>query len=151
MILLLTGIVLCFLITIVFRIKPSPVVCDLQRIGSRFCFSLILSSLLVKLVQIARIFIKSKISTRPKCIAPIHQILSFGRNTMILVVISLSVQPPSVPKNLQKNETNQDNSPKLIIQCTSPHTGIANCTCRSSHYFQQCISHFNSTFSSDLQ
>jgi len=104
MILLLTGIVLCFLITIVFRIKPSPVVCDLQRIGSRFCFSLILSSLLVKLVQIARIFIKSKISTRPKCIAPIHQILSFGWNTMILVVISLSVQPPSVTKNLQKNE-----------------------------------------------
>ena len=28
-------------------------------------------------------------------------------------------------KPLQKNETNQDNFPKLIIQCTSPHTGIA--------------------------
>ena len=50
MILLLTGITLCFLITIVFLIKPSPAVCGLQRIGSWFCFSLILCALFVKLV-----------------------------------------------------------------------------------------------------
>ena len=127
MILLLTGIVLCFLITIVFLIKPSPAVCGLQRIGSWFCISLILSALFVKLVRIARIFMKTQISTRPKCIAPKHQILFtfllVGTN-MILVVISLSVVPPSVTNTLQKNETNQDDSPVLIIQCTSPHIAL---------------------------
>ena len=40
---------------------------------------------------------------------------------MILVVISLSVVPPSVTETLQKNETNQDDFPVLIIQCKSPH------------------------------
>ena len=50
MILLLSGIILCFLITIVFLIKPSPAVCGLQRIGLWFCISLILCALFVKLV-----------------------------------------------------------------------------------------------------
>ena len=128
MILLLTGIILCYLLTTVFLIKPSPAVCGLQRIGSRFCFSLILSALLVKLVRIARIFMKSEISTRPKCIAPQHQILFtflLVGIQMLLVVISLSVVPPSVSKTLQKNKTNQDNFPVLIIQCTPPCTILA--------------------------
>ena len=47
-------IILCFLITIVFLIKPLPAVCSLQRIGSWFCFSLILCAVLVKLVQISQ-------------------------------------------------------------------------------------------------
>ena len=128
MILLLTGIVLCFLITIVFLIKPSPAVCGLQRIGSWFCFSLILSALFVKLVRITRIFIQGKTSpVRPKCIGPEHQILLtflLVGIQMILVGISLSVVPPRVTENLQKNETNQDDFPVLIIQCTSPHIAL---------------------------
>ena len=43
---------------------------------------------------------------------------------MILVVISLSVVPPSVTETLQKNETDQDDFPVLIIQCTSPHIAL---------------------------
>ena len=43
---------------------------------------------------------------------------------MILVVISLSVVPPSVSKTLQKNETNQDDFPVSVIQCTSPHIAL---------------------------
>ena len=128
MILLLTGITLCFLITIVFLIKPSPAVCGFQRIGSWFCFSLILCALLVKLVRITRIFMQGKISpVRPKCIAPEHQILFtflLVGIQMLLVVISLSVVPPSVSKTLQKNITNQDNFPVFVIQCTSPHIAL---------------------------
>ena len=128
MILLLTGITLCFLITVVFLIKPSPAVCGFQRMGSWFCFSLILSALFVKLVRIARIFMQGKISpVRPKWIAPKHQILFtflLVGIQVILVVISLSVVPPSVKKTLQKNEANHDDFPVLIIQCTSPHIAL---------------------------
>ena len=103
MILLLTGITLCFLIMIVFLIKPSPAVCGLQRIGSWFCFSLILCALFVKLVRITRIFMQGKISpVRPKCIGPEHQILFtflLVGIQMLLVVFSLSAVPPSVIKN----------------------------------------------------
>ena len=128
MILLLTVITLCFLVTSVFLIKPSPAVCGLQRIGPSFCFSLILSALFVKLVRITRIFKQGKTSlVRPKCISPEHQILLtflLVGMQMIMVVISLSVVPPSVTETLQKNETNQDDSPVLIIQCTSPHIAL---------------------------
>ena len=128
MMLLLTGITLCFLITIVFLIKPSPAVCGLQRICSWFCFSLILCALFVKLVRIARIFMQGKISpVRPKCIAPEHQILFtflLVGIQMLLVAISLSVVPPNVKKSLQKNETNQDDFPVFVIQCTSPHIAL---------------------------
>ena len=50
MVLLLTGITLCFLITVVFIPKPSVVVCTLHRIRAWFCFSLIISALFIKLV-----------------------------------------------------------------------------------------------------
>ena len=128
MILLLTGITLCFLMTIVFLIKPSPAVCGLQRIGSWFCFSLILCALLVKLVRIARIFMQGKISpVRPKWIAPKHQILFtfllVGIH-VILVVISLSVVPPDIEITLQKNITNQDDFPEIVIKCNLPHTAL---------------------------
>ena len=128
MVLLLTGITLCLLLTIVFLIRPSPAVCALQRIGPWFCFSLILCALFVKLVRIARIFRKGKISpVRPKCIDPMHQILFtflLVGIQMILVLISLLVVFPDVTKTPQKNETNQDDFPALVIQCTSPHTAL---------------------------
>ena len=128
MILLLTGITLCFLITIVFLIKPSPAVCGLQRIGSWFCLSLILCALLVKLVRVARIFMQGKISpVRPKWIAPKHQILFTFHLVgihVILVVISLSVVPPDMEMTQQKNITNQDDFPVLIIQCNLPHIAL---------------------------
>ena len=128
MALLLTGITLCFLLTIVFLIKPSPAVCGLQRIGSWFCFSLILCALFVKLVRIARIFRKGKISpVRPKCIGPIHQILFtflLVGIQMVLVLISLLIVVPGATETRQNNETNQNNFPVLAIQCKPPHTAL---------------------------
>ena len=128
MILLLAGITLCFFITIVFLIKPSPAVCGLQRIGSWFCISLILCALFVKLIRITRIFMQGKISpVRPKCIAPKHMILFtflLIGTSMILVVISLTIVPPDMKITLQKNKINEDDSPELIIQCNSPHTAL---------------------------
>ena len=71
---------------------------------------------------------QGKISpVRPKCIAPEHQILFtflLVGIQMILVAISLSVVPPDMEITLQKNETNQDDSPVLIIQCNLPHIAL---------------------------
>ena len=75
MILLLSGITLCFLITVVFIPKPSVAVCTLQRIGAWFCFSLIVCAMFIKLIRIARIFLWKNITSRPKFISPMHQIL----------------------------------------------------------------------------
>ena len=43
---------------------------------------------------------------------------------MLLVLISLSVVPPDMKKYLQKNETNQDDFPVFVIQCTTPHIAL---------------------------
>ena len=50
MVLLLTGITLCFLITVVFIPKPFVAVCTFQRIGAWLCFSLIVCAVFIKLV-----------------------------------------------------------------------------------------------------
>ena len=87
MALLLSGITLCFLITVVFIPKPSVAVCTLQRIGAWFCFSLIVCAVFIKLVQIARIFLQKNITSRPKFISRMHQMLF----TFILVGVQMVV------------------------------------------------------------
>ena len=127
MVLLLTGITLCFLITVIFILKPSVAVCTLQRISAFFCSSLVISSLFIKLVRIARIFLHKNIATRPKYISPIFQILF----TFILVgvlmffeIISLSVFNPHVENKVETNETNHNDFPVIIVRCSTPHISI---------------------------
>ena len=127
MILLLSGITLCFLITVVFIMKPSVAVCTLQRIGVWFCFSLIISALFIKLVRIARIFLNEKIATRPKCISPVYQILFtflLVGAQMIFVLISLIVVHPGVVKNQVNDTKNTNDFPVLALQCTRPHIAL---------------------------
>ena len=127
MILLLCGLTFCFLITVIFIPKPSVGVCTLQRIGAWFCFALIISGLFIKLVRIARIFLNEKISTRPKCISPVYQILFtflLVGVQMIFVLISLIVVHPGVTKS-QVNDTQDTNDfPVLALQCTTPHPAL---------------------------
>ena len=127
MVLLLTGITLCFLITVVYIPKPSVGVCTLQRMGAWFCFSLILSAVFIKLVRIARIFLQRDVSSRPKFISPMHQILF----TFLLVgvqvfleLISLLVVHPSVKNIVIYNKENTNDFPKLDVQCISPHIAL---------------------------
>ena len=127
MILILIGITLCFVVTVIYLIKPSIVVCTLQRAGLWFCFSIILSALLVKLVRISRIFMQKTVSNRLKFISPKYQILFtfiLVCIQMILVLISLVVSYPTVKKSIVNNEENQNNFPSLVVQCNSPHTAM---------------------------
>ena len=75
MVLLLSGITLCFLITVIFIPKPSVTVYTFQRIGTSFYFSLIVYAVFIKLVRTYQIFLLKNISFRPKFISPINQIL----------------------------------------------------------------------------
>ena len=127
MILILIGITLCFVVTVIYLIKPSIVVCTLQRAGLWFCFSIILSALLVKLVRISRIFMQKTVSNRLKFISPKYQILFtfiLVVIQMILVLISLVVSYPTVKKSIVNNEENQNDFPSLVVQCSSPHTAM---------------------------
>ena len=127
MILLLIGISLCFVVTVVFIVKPSTPSCALRRIGSWFCFSLVLSALLVKLIRIARIFLRPQISRRPMFISSPFQILFtflFVGGQMTLVLISLLVVHPTVVNNVDTNKEDINDFPKLIIQCSVPHTAL---------------------------
>ena len=127
MILLLIGLALCFLITVAFLLKPSPVICEFQRIGLWFCFSLVLSALLVKLIRISRIAFHKSTSNRPKCIRPIHQILFtflLVGVQMSFVLVSMIVVLPDTTTSIKLDENNHNNYPTLILQCTSPHIAL---------------------------
>ena len=127
MILLLSGITLCFLTTVVFIPKPSVGVCTLQRIGAWFCFSLIVCAIFIKLVRITRIFLQKNITSRPKFITPIHQILFtflLVGVQMVLEVISLIVVHPGATKNQVNNTQDTNNFPVLSVQCTTPHIAL---------------------------
>ena len=127
MTLLLVGIALCFLSTITFVIKPSIPACTLQRIGTWLCFSLILSALLVKLIRIARIFLRDQVSGRPKFIGPAYQILFtflLVGFQMVLVFISLLVVHPEAEEIRQLNSENTNDLPSLIIRCKNPNIAL---------------------------
>ena len=62
---LLAGLTLCYLVSLCLMLEPTLIVCGLQRLGIGFCFSVCYSALLIKTNRIARIFKKSKRSTKP--------------------------------------------------------------------------------------
>ena len=126
MILLLVGISICFLVTFFFVAKPSVSVCLFQRVFTWFCFSLILSALFIKLVRIARIFLRDQTSKRPRFIEPLYQILLtflLVGVQMIFVIVSLVVVHPEATETLVLNSKNTLDSPTSSIQCSSPHIG----------------------------
>ena len=125
MVLLLGGITLCFLITVVFIPKPSLAVCTFQRIGGNVCFSLIPCAVFIKLVRAYRIFLLKNISSKPKFISPIYQILFtflLVGVEMILQLISLIIVYPDIEKNQVNDTQNTNDFPIIFVQCTKSHT-----------------------------
>ena len=123
MVVLLCGVTMCFLITVFFLVEPSPAVCFFQRAGTWFCFSLMLSALLVKLIRIARIFLRSHTSKPPRFIQPIYQIIftmALVGIQMLLVLVSLIVVHPKVAKETILNRENTNDHPVLLLKCSAP-------------------------------
>lgn len=127
MVLLLIGIALCFISTSFFVVKPSIPICLLQRISLWLFLSLILCSLFVKLVRIARIFLRGNTSTRPVFIGPVSQIiftLLLFSIQCILVTISLLIVHPESEEILELNPQDTNDHPVILVRCRSPHTAM---------------------------
>ena len=127
MTLLLIGIVLSFLVTVFFIVRPSIAICLLQRVCTWFCFSLILSALFIKLIRIARIFLRGHNSKRPRFIQSKYQVVFtflLVSIQMILVVISLLVVYPEATESIDLNDDNTLDSPTIGIQCSAPHPAV---------------------------
>ena len=128
MILLLIGISASFLSTFFFVSKPSSVICFFQRFSLWFCFSLILGAILIKLIRIARIFLRAtSSSSRPRFTEPYYQVLFtfivvIGQ--MILFIISLVVVHPQSSEDTKLNTDNNFDYPTLIISCRNPHIAM---------------------------
>jgi metabotropic glutamate receptor 2/3/metabotropic glutamate receptor 6/7/8 len=123
MITLLVGILLAFLSTFVFVSPPSVPTCLLQRLSLWISFSIILGALLIKLIRIARIFLRNNKSSRPRFTQPRYQILFtliVVIVQLILVVISLATIHPVPLKETQNNAINSNDFPTLLVSCQYP-------------------------------
>ena len=128
MILLLVGIALSFIVTVFFVVRPSITVCFFQRFGIWFCFSLVLSALLIKLIRITRIFLNLKKTVgRTKFIEWHYQVIFtflLVALQMVLVVISLVVVYPEATENVVLNSENTLNTPVVQVVCASSHIAV---------------------------
>ena len=127
MILVLIGLTLCFVITVFFLLKPSPVSCGFRNTGIWVSYSLVLCALFVKLVRIARIFAQKKTTSRPRFIAPHYQVgftFLLIIIPLLLIIISLIATTPQVDSKMEYTEPDHNSYPKLIITCSSPHTAV---------------------------
>ena len=123
MIMLLVGITISFLLTSVFITKPSDGVCVLRIYGHWLTFSFILGSLLVKLIQILRIFLREEV-TQLKCTGPGWQIffvVLILAGESVLVIISICVTPFFVERTQVKSSLD---FPTVYLSCQSPHVAI---------------------------
>lgn len=75
---LLSGILLCYLVTFTLILRPTDIVCGIQRFAAGFCFTVVYAALLTKTNRISRIF-NAGSAKRPSFISPRSQlIICFG-------------------------------------------------------------------------
>jgi metabotropic glutamate receptor 2/3/metabotropic glutamate receptor 6/7/8 len=120
MILLLIGIACSFILAFFFVAPPHPAVCAIQRIGLWFSFSLIFGSLMVKIVRVARIFLRKVNLSRPRFTEPIYQVLftfCIVAIQLLIILVSLLVTNPDIDSTLRRNANMPSDIPQLVITC----------------------------------
>lgn len=114
--LLLSGILICYLMTFVLLLKPAPAACASQRFGVGLGFSIIYSALLTKTNRISRIFESARRSARrPSFISPKSQVVISLMLISVQVVASVVwfvVEPPSVRREHPDGKRDQ-----VILKC----------------------------------
>ena len=118
MIFLMIGLVLCFVLPVVYVIKPSTAVCAIRQLGLWLALTLIFAALLIKLIRITRIFFSPTAGTKRKCISPWQQVLFtwivvFGQ--LVIVSISLVVVVPEADFIQLSNSTYPNGLPTLAV------------------------------------
>ncbi|CAH0715917.1 unnamed protein product, partial [Brenthis ino] len=107
---LLAGILMCYLVTFALVLRPTDILCSLQRFGTGFCFTVVYAALLTKTNRIARIFDASKHSAkRPSLISPKSQLLICSVLVSIQVVIVVVWQLTSPARAIHHYPTREDN------------------------------------------
>ncbi|XP_037868564.1 metabotropic glutamate receptor 2 [Bombyx mori] len=107
---LLAGILMCYLVTFALVFRPTDVLCALQRFGTGFCFTVVYAALLTKTNRIARIFAASKHSARrPSLISPKSQLLICSALVSVQVVIVVVWQIVSPARAIHHYPTREDN------------------------------------------
>ncbi|XP_022178593.1 metabotropic glutamate receptor 2 [Myzus persicae] len=113
---LLSGILLCYLITFVLVLKPTDIVCAIQRFGVGFCFTVVYAALLTKTNRISRIFNAGRRTVkRPNFISPKSQLVICTGLISIQVLINgvwMLVSPPKVIHYYPSRDAN-------ILVCSS--------------------------------
>ena len=97
--LLLSGFLICYSMSFILIIKPSAIVCGIQRFGVGFGFSMTYASLLTKTNRISRIFDSaSKSAKRPAFISPKSQLVICSILISVQVVFTcvwMVLEPPN--------------------------------------------------------
>ena len=117
--LLLTGITLSFCLSYIIIIPSSTAVCFFERLVIWTSFSLIYGALLVKIVRVARIFLRTPSSPRPRFTEPHYQVIF----TLCIVGVQLVITAVSMivvyPVSVQETRSNEGSraSPMYVITC----------------------------------
>ncbi|XP_054739589.1 metabotropic glutamate receptor 2 [Anastrepha obliqua] len=86
---LLAGILMCYAVTFALVLKPTNIVCAIQRFSVGFCFTVVYAALLTKTNRIARIFKAGKQSAkRPSFISPKSQLVICSFLIFIQILIN---------------------------------------------------------------
>ena len=122
MVLLLIGISLSFVMAFIFVSPPVVAICAIQRIGLWFCFSLMFGALMIKIIRVARIFLRKTSLSRPRFTEPVYQIIftiAIVVGQLLLVMASLIYQHPMVDRSMRNNEENDRDFPLVVVTCVS--------------------------------
>nr|CAH0109497.1 unnamed protein product [Daphnia galeata] len=105
---LLSGILLCYMVSFLFVLRPTDIVCGVQQTAIGLCFSVVYAALFTKTNRIARIFRGGKKSAgRPGLISPKSQL------AICLILLAWLWVSPSVAKHV--HPTREDN----LLVCSS--------------------------------
>ena len=125
MVVIVIGTAISFIVAFIYVAPPSLGICTLQRICLWLGFGLIFSSLTVKVIRIARIFVFQKSSFKHLKCMNIHHIIL--QTTLLFVVqvvivfISLLIRFPAVVRHLRLDPHDHNILPEIVITCAADH------------------------------
>lgn len=120
MILLLIGITVSFISAFFYVSPPLPAICGFQRSLVWISFSVMFGALLIKIVRVARIFLRKNSIARPRFTEPVYQVvftLVLVFLQMLIVTISLSVQNPEVQRSVRLVTDDPNRTPVVVVTC----------------------------------
>ncbi|XP_015185751.1 PREDICTED: metabotropic glutamate receptor 2-like isoform X1 [Polistes dominula] len=113
---LLIGILLCYLVTFALVLRPTDIVCSIQRFSAGFCFTVVYAALLTKTNRISRIFNAGKHSAkRPSFISPNSQLIICSGLVGVQILINVVWIVIDPAKAMHHYPTKEDN----LLVCNS--------------------------------